>query len=100
MGKSSGHLPAHFEDPQADTWPAQQALPAGMPPSSCIPGMASPTTSTVPVAPPVQHPAPSWSSQALVICSLPSPALLKKERKQNCFPAGCRQEMQVQAAQS
>jgi len=45
-------------------------------------------------------PAPSWSSQALVIRSLPSPPLLKKERKQNCFPTGRRQEMQVQAAQS
>jgi len=55
MGKSSGHLPARFGDPQADTWPAQQTRPTGMPPSSCIPGTAPPTTSTVPVAPPVQH---------------------------------------------
>lgn len=35
-------------------------------------------------------PEPGWPSRALVVFSLPSPPLLKRERKQNHFPTGCR----------
>lgn len=37
-------------------------------------------------------PEPGWPSRALVVFSLPSPPLLKRERKQNHFPTGCRRK--------
>lgn len=89
MGKSSGHLPAHFEDPQADTRPAQQTLPAEVRPSSCIPGMAPPTTSLFPLL----LLCSTWPRTKLVLpgtCHLLSALScpLKKRKKTKLLPRG------------